>query len=134
MSKRKLRTKAPTRPKRALTPGQQARLQQAAQAHRQGNLAYAEAEYRVLVAERVRIPELYTNLGRICAGKRRVGEAREWWTKALAMDPGFVGAGMGLAESYQQTGRAETTKRIYRQSLSANPHNTVVHCTLANLQ
>lgn len=134
MSKRKAKGKAPTRPRRSLTPQQQARLQRATQAQKMGNLAYAEAEYRALVAERVRIPGLYTNLGRICASKRRRGEAREWWGKALALDPGFVDAGMDLAESYQQVGKASTAERIYRQLLAAHPRNIAVRYTLANLR
>ena len=133
MSKRKKKSRPPVRPRRSITPQQGARLQQAARAHRQGNLAYAEAEYRSLVAERVRAPGLYTNLGRICAGKRHVGEAREWWKKALAMDPGFIDAGMGLAESYQQTGEADYAQRILQRLLKANSGNVVIRYTLANL-
>lgn len=133
MSKRKNKRRPPARPRRSVTPQQSARLQQAVRAHRQGNLAYAEAEYRSLVAERVRAPELYTNLGSICAGKRLVGEARGWWKKALAMDPGFIDAGMRLAESYQQTGEADHAQRTCQRLLKAKPGNVVIRYTLANL-
>jgi tetratricopeptide (TPR) repeat protein len=133
MSKRKDKRRSPARPKRSIMPQQNARLQQALRAQAAGNLGFAEAEYRALAAERVRTPELYTNLGRICAGKRHMGEAREWWEKALAMDPGFVDAGIDLAESYQQVGKAEMAERIYQRLLAANPANVVVRYTLANL-
>ena len=133
MSKHKNKRRSPARSRRSITPQQSARLQQAVRAQAAGNLGFAEAEYRALAAERVRTPELYTNLGRICAGKRHVGEAREWWKKALAMDPGFIDAGLDLAESYQQVGKADTAERIYRRLLAAKPGNIVVRYTLANL-
>jgi len=81
---------------------QMMRLQQAVQAQSAGNTAFAESEYRSLIAEKVATPQIFCNLALICAHSARQTEADDLWEKALSIDPGFLEARMNLADSFQQ--------------------------------
>jgi len=107
-------------------------MQQAVQAQAAGNLAFAEQAYRGLIADRVRIPELYSNLGMICLQASRGAEAQSLFKKALAIDPGFTEARMHLASLYEHSGQTEQAVKCYQQALSRNPSLVAARYLLAN--
>ncbi len=123
----------PTKPRSAISSQQNIRLQQAIQAQTAGNLAFAEPAYRALIAEKVLAPELFNNLGLICAGSDRPGEARALWKKALAINPRFPDARMHLAAADEQAGKTEQAVSAYQRVLTDNPQMFVARYLLANL-
>jgi tetratricopeptide (TPR) repeat protein len=133
--KRKIKKKfqKTARPRHALSSQQNARLQQAIQAQSAGNLDFAEAEYRALIAQKVRTPDLYCKLALICAQSTRPDEAHSLLKKALAIDPGFLEARMNLADSYQQAGNIEQAISLYKSVMSDQPQLVAAKYLLANL-
>jgi len=133
--KRKLKKKNQNtvKPKRAISAQQRARLQQAIQAHSGGNLTFAEAEYRSLIAEKIRTPQIYCNLAAVCARTARRGEADSLWKQALVITPRFLEAQMNLADSLQQAGKIEQAIAFYRRIVSDHSQAFVAKYLLANL-
>lgn len=121
------------RPRPVISTQQNARLQQAMQAQRAGNPAFAEAEYRALLAEKARSPELYCALASIFVTSGRLAEAKDLWKRALALDAGSIEAGMSLADIYQRTGKESQAIRHYERVISRNPKYVVARYELANL-
>jgi tetratricopeptide (TPR) repeat protein len=121
------------RPVAVLSQQQQARLNAAAQAHARGELAYAEAAYRALVGENVRIPQPYCGLAAICARTQRIDEAQELWRKALRIAPGYLEAEMNLAGSYQQRDDSERAMACYRKILARDSRNVQARYLLGNV-
>lgn len=121
------------KPKRVITNQQDARLQQAVHAQSAGNLAFAEAEYRSLIAEKIRTPQVYCNLAAICARSERRKEAESLWHQALAISPRFLEAQMNLADGLQQAGKLEQAIDYYRRIISDHSQVFVAKYLLANL-
>jgi tetratricopeptide (TPR) repeat protein len=121
------------KPKRVTSSQQNVRLQQAIYAQSTGNLAFAEAEYRALLAEKIGTPQLYCRLALICAQSNRPNEAHDLWNKALAIDPKFIEARMNLANSYQQSGKIEQAINCYQQVLTDHAQLVDAKYLLANL-
>lgn len=128
-----MKRRKPAKPGRPLSAQQTARLQQAARAHSTGQLAIAEAEYRALIAEKIRSPELFCRLAMICAQSARRDEADVLWKKALAIDPHYIEAQMNLADSYQQAGDIEQASKTYRRVIAEHKHFHIAKYMLANL-
>jgi tetratricopeptide (TPR) repeat protein len=133
--KRKAKKRLPVqnKPRRVASSQQNARLQQAIHAQSTGNLAFAESEYRALLAEKIRTPQLYCRLASVCAQSNRALEAHALWLKALAIDPKSIEARMNLANSYEQSGNIERAKKSYRQVLSDHSQLVEAKYLLANL-
>jgi len=130
--RRKIHKKKPTA-RQAISRQQEIRLRTAIQAHMAGHTAFAEAEYRALIADKARTPELFSNLALICARAARHTEAQNLWIEALAMNPRFVDAAMNLADSYQQAGKIDQSISCYRRVIAENPQAVVAKYLLANL-
>jgi tetratricopeptide (TPR) repeat protein len=127
------KNKKPAGAKPVLSAQQQVRLQQALQAQAQGDLAFAEAAWRALIADKVRSAQPYCKLALICARSERQAEAHSLWKKALAIDPGSLEAAMNLAESYQQAGQIGQAISCYRQIMADHPGLVQAQYLLANL-
>ena len=121
------------KPKHPVSNQQNIRLQQAVHAQSTGNPGYAESEYRALIAEKTRTPQIYCNLALICAQSARRSEADTLWKKALAIDPGFLEARMNLADSYQQAGNIEQATGQYERVISDHSGFVAAKYLLANL-
>jgi tetratricopeptide (TPR) repeat protein len=121
------------RPKQAITAQQNMRLQQAAHAQSVGNLAFAEAEYRSLLAERVKAPQVFCNLAAICAQSGRRNEADRLWKQALVVSPRFLEARMNLAESLSQAGKYDQAISYYERIISDHSQVVAAKYLLANL-
>ncbi len=117
-------TQKTVKPKRAISSQQNMRLQQALHAQSVGNLTFAEAEYRSLIAERIKTPQIFCNLAAVCAQSGRRNEADKYWKQALVISPRFLEAQMNLADSLQQAGNYEQSISYYRRIIS--DHNQVV--------
>lgn len=109
------------------------RLQQANHAHLTGNITFAEAEYRALINENVRTPQLYCSLAQICAQSGRRNEADGLWEKTLAIEPDFLEAQMNLADSHQLAGDIERASKIYRRVISEHKHFVIAKYMLGNI-
>lgn len=133
--KRKIKQKIQktTKSRQVITSQQNLRLQQAVQAHSAGNLAFAESAYRALIAERVKLPNLFNNLAMICAQSQRHDEALGLWKKALAIDPRYPDARMHLATAYEQSGKTGQAAGCYQRVLADHPEMYVARYLLANL-
>jgi len=133
--KRKIKRKIQktTKPRQLISNQQNIRLQQAAQALSAGNLAFAESAYRALIAENVKVPQLYNNLAMICAQSARQGEAQSLLKMALAIDPRFPDARMHLATAYEQSGKTKQAVSCYQRLISDHPQMYVARYLLANL-
>jgi tetratricopeptide (TPR) repeat protein len=127
------KVRKPSRARPVLSAQQQVRLQQALQAQAQGNLAFAEAAWRSLIADKVRIAQPYCKLALICARSERQAEAQSLWQKALAIEPGSIEAAMGLAESQQQAGQIAQALERYRKIIRDHPGLVQAKYLLANL-
>lgn len=123
----------PIKPKRAISAQQNMRLQQAVHAQSVGNLALAEAEYRSLIAERIKTPQIFCNLAAICAQSGRRNEADKLWKQALAISPRYLEAQMNLADSLQRAGKYEQSIAYYRRIISDHSQVVAAKYLLANL-
>ena len=121
------------KPRLAMSPQQNQRLQQAIHAQSTGKLAFAEAEYRALIAEKIKTPQPYCNLAMICARSGRGKEAVDLWKMALSTDPKFLEARMNLADSYQQEGDIERAIKSYQRIISDHKQFVIAKYLLANL-
>jgi len=133
--KRKPRKKQPKSAvrKHAISEPQSVRLRQALHAQSIGNLSFAEAEYRALIAGKVRTPQLYCSLALICAQSGRRQEADGLWKRALAIDPASIEAQMNLADSYQLAGDIDRAARTYRRVIAGHKHFVIAKYLLANI-
>ncbi len=109
------------------------RFQQASQAHAAGDLATAEAEYRALIREKVRIPQLYHQMAQVSAQGGRLKEARTLWNKALHLDPGFVQARYLLGNLLKAEGKLDQAAACYRRAIGQKPGYTQAHFTFAGI-
>lgn len=125
--------KAAARPGRSLSPRQNSRLQQAAAAISQGNLAFAEAEYRALVADKVHHPDIFCRLAEIKVRTARPNEAIKLWKQALVIDPEYVEARMNLADFYQRSGELDRSITMYRRIIADNRQMFIAKYLLANV-
>ena len=116
-----------------LNPRQMARLQQAVNAQTMGNYAAAEADYKVLIADQVRVPQVYGNLAQILAQTGRRSEADELWKKALAVDSTFIDAHMNLADSMQLAGDLDGAASTYRRVIAQNKGFVAARYMLGNV-
>lgn len=116
-----------------MTNAQRLRLQQAIQAHARGELAFAEAQYRALIAEQVAAPEVFRGLAAICMESGRPDDAYRVWKQALAADPGSMEAEMGLAGSCERMGRNQQAVDSYRRIVKRWPRNIPARYLLANM-
>ncbi|MDH4055608.1 MAG: sulfotransferase [Gammaproteobacteria bacterium] len=116
-----------------MTSQQSVRLQQAMHAHSAGKLAFAEAEYRALIAAKAKTPQLYSQLALVCAQTARREEADHLWRLALGLDRNFLDAQMNLADSYQQAGDPERAAKLYRRVIAAHKHLHIARYLLANI-
>jgi tetratricopeptide (TPR) repeat protein len=121
------------KPKRVISAQQNARLQRAIQAQSAGNFAFAEAEYRSLIAEKIKTPQIFCNLAAICAQTARWDEADTLWKHALAISPKFLEAQMNLADSLQRAGKLDQAIDFYRRIVSDHNQIFVAKYLLANL-
>jgi tetratricopeptide (TPR) repeat protein len=96
-------------------------------------VSIAETEYRALLADGARIPELYCGLARICVQSGRTAEALKLWKNALAIDPDFPEAAVNLANHYQQTGKAQEAASLYRRVIANHPEQVAAKYLLGNL-
>jgi len=108
-------------------------LQQALQAHADGDLdAAADLYKRVLVLD----PEnkfAYYNLGLIHQTEGRLGAAAENYEQAIAIDPTFGPALFNLATVRAEEGAPEEAIDLYRQVLEVNADNAAAHLNLGFL-
>jgi tetratricopeptide (TPR) repeat protein len=128
-----MKTQRVERPPRPLSPQQSVRLQRAVRAHSAGNFALAESEYRALIAEKIKTPDIYCKLAAVCAQSGRRGEAVRLWKMALAIDPRFIEARMNLADSYQLSGDLERSEKLYRRIIADHRELFVAKYMLANV-
>jgi len=122
-----------SRPRSVISSQQNMRLQQATQAQAAGNLAFAESEYRALIAEKIKSPKIYCNLALIYAQSGRRSEADSLWKQALVIDPRSLEARMSLADSYQQVDNIEKAISLYRRVIADHKDFVIARYLLANL-
>lgn len=116
-----------------LSGPQNTRLQQALQAQSQGNAAFAESTYRALIAEKVRVPQPYSNLALICAQSDRHEEAHRLWRMALSIDPDSLEAALGRAGHFERMDRVKEAMEAYKGILARRPGYIPAKYLLANL-
>jgi tetratricopeptide (TPR) repeat protein len=88
---------------------------------REGERTAAAAALEKAIKLQPRYADVHMNLGRIYADLGRVGEARDSFCRALAINPGFLKARFLLAKSFSDAGENERAIEELGRSLSSAP-------------
>lgn len=118
-------------PKYTISKMQKICLDKAVHAHSTGNLSVAESEYRKLIAEKVKIPSIYTQLSIICAMSNRIEEAKQLCYYVLKMAPKFVNALITLADIFKNERRFSEAIDYYQQVIFEAPTFAMAHFNLS---
>lgn len=96
-------------------------FQRAVAAHRGGDLAEAEREYRQLLTAAPDHPATLTNLATIVAGRGDAAEAERLYLTALTADPTQVNTHFNLGNLLRRTGRHAAAIPHYEDALRLSP-------------
>ena len=75
--------------------------------------------------------DLFNLKGSIFLGMSKLDEAKNWFERALAIQPGSSGACAGLGEVFYLAGLDEQAKTMFPWSLKGEPQNTIARAGLA---
>lgn len=98
-------------------------LNQAIQAHRQGDLDGAERLYRQILASAIAQPDALHYLGVLCHQRGRSDEAVELIRAALVATPHHPDAHNNLGNVHKECGRLADAESCYRCALECNPEH-----------
>lgn len=118
---------------KSLGEKQRLRFQQASQAHSSGDFASAEAGYRSLIAEKVRVPQLYSQMAQLSLQAGHHAEAEKLWKKALEIDPAYVPARYQLGNVYKARGKLDRAEACYKRVMAQQATYTQAHFTYSGL-
>jgi len=121
------------RPRPALNPAQEMRLQGAWRAQAAGNLAWAEQECRALIADGAGDTRVLGLLAHVCTVTGRGDEATRLWRAVLQLDPAHPDALLAEAQSLERGGDTEGALKRYRRVLARHPERIVPRYLMANL-
>lgn len=111
--------------------GAQVGLGQALEA--QGLKAEAQAAYEEAVAVNPGSPQALTALGNFQAQTLDQPEAAvALFQQALAVDPNYLGAYIGLGKAYDASGDFEAGLTAYQAGVTTNPHEALAYSALGN--
>jgi tetratricopeptide (TPR) repeat protein len=108
-------------------------LNRAIALHQKGELTAAESIYRALIEKRVQLPQPYSNLARIYAGRGEYGETIKLSAQALKIDPQHLESLILLGQSMKWAGETEKAELCYRAALDVKPGIPEVLYNLGNL-
>ena len=110
-----------------------ARIGEGAAAEVAGDAAGAERAYREAVQ---RLPESAAScfrLAHLCAGQRRVAEARDWYRAAVERDPSYRNPYNTAALVLHEQRRHDAEDRVLRRMLDLDPEDPYAHYGLGRL-
>ncbi|NQU69976.1 MAG: tetratricopeptide repeat protein, partial [Rhodospirillales bacterium] len=110
-----------------------ARIADALERHRAGQLEEAETAYRGILADAPDNPGVLHNLGIIAAQSDRRPEAIALFDRAIEADPGYVSAHFNRANALRQEGRADDAIESYRRAATLEPDHYEAHRALGFL-
>jgi tetratricopeptide (TPR) repeat protein len=105
-------------------------LQEALQAHAQGDLAEAERTYLEVIRLDPQNKFAYYNLGVIHHGRGELVEAAARYRTAIRIDPDFVAALFNLAIARTGLGDDDEAIELYEQIIELEPENASAHLNL----
>ena len=114
-----------------LSDAQRASLIRAEKAQAERNFQLAEQEYRKLIAQKVNLPQVYSQLALICAMTQRNSEAKQFWNFTLKLSPNYIGALMGLADVYKFERNFQKAIGYYQRGISINPNISAAYLSLS---
>ena len=117
--------------KQTISTEQKNSLLKAEKAISAGNLNEAESEYRKLIASKIKLPQVYSQLALICAQSNRISEAKSLWTFTLELSPNFPGALLGLGDMYKFERNFKNAIAYYQQALVSNANIAPAHLNLS---
>jgi predicted CXXCH cytochrome family protein len=90
----------------------------------------ALAEYEAAQKFNAERPESQANLGALALARGRIGDARIYYQKALALDPTFAPAAVSLANIARASGDEKAAEELLRKSLARNAESAPLHHAL----
>ncbi|APW62557.1 tetratricopeptide repeat protein [Paludisphaera borealis] len=116
------------------TPEQAAQAQafseRAQEAVDRGDLELAKVELTRLVAISPRSPEGHQRLGRVFEQQNRVDEAEACYSRALQLDPDYVGALIGMGRVEVLRGNPQSALKRFETAIEIEPHEATAHLAL----
>jgi len=116
------------------------RIREASGDFEAGRIEDAVAKLELVVAEDPEIVEAYNMLGRYRASLGDTAKAGEAYRSALAMDPGYLPARLGLSELHRRAAEARLgardlaeAAREYQSAVELNPESALAHFDLAKV-
>lgn len=94
---------------------------------REGRIDKAMEHYRQALNHSPSSPAILTNLGTLCRQEKRLGEARDYLEKALALDSNMIPARNSLALVYEDLGDLERASRHFAHAVEANASIPELH-------
>ena len=117
--------------KQTITHEQKLSLLKAEKATSEGNIALAETEYRRLISNKIKLPQVYSQLALICAQTNRITEAKALWGFALELSPNFPHALLGLGDICKFERNYNKAISYYQKAISSDPKIASAHLNLS---
>jgi cytochrome c-type biogenesis protein CcmH/NrfG len=109
-------------------------IQNSVQLLEQGNLAAAESQARMAIADTSSRAVAYAILGAIRLRQTRYDESVRFLETALRLDPRLTGARLNLGDVYVLQGKSNQAEIVFHQVLKLDPDNFNARFTLARLE
>jgi tetratricopeptide (TPR) repeat protein len=99
-------------------------LQRSVQLMQEGDLASAEAQARLALADPASNPVALALLGSIRLQQNEYAEGRDFLKQAISANPDLLGARLNLAQAYALLGHNQSAEDSFREVLKRAPDNT----------
>lgn len=111
----------------AVASARQEMSQAATAAIDRGDYDRARADLETLTGQSPRSAELHYRLGRVLQLQGDFGAAADAYRKALAIEPGYVGALVGMGQLDARLGRPVEALKRFDEAIEVEPHRAEAH-------
>lgn len=114
-----------------ITQEQLTRLKKAEYAFSKQDYKTSEGEYRKLLLENLKLPEVYSQLAWICAMTNRLDEAKSLWEISLKLSPNYVNALLGLGDVYKYERDFNQAILVLKQVVALQPDHAMAYLSIS---
>ena len=114
-----------------ITQEQLTRLKKAEYAFSKQDYKTSEGEYRKLLLENLKLPEVYSQLAWICAMTNRLDEAKSLWETSLKLSPNYVNALLGLGDVYKYERDFNQAILVLKQVVALQPDHAMAYLSIS---